>query len=59
MCIQFIQGRKRSDLESDTMLYALMRAIEIIGEAAAGLSQERRAAYPDIPWPQSSVCEIV
>ncbi len=32
----FVAGRERADLDSDTMLlFALVRAIEIIGEAAA------------------------
>ena len=30
--------------------YAIVKAIEIVGEAAANVGPETRAAYPDIPW---------
>src|SRR5262249_8467219 len=47
----FIAGRQRADLESDRMLlFALVRAIEIIGEAASRLSTEGRATMPSVPW---------
>jgi uncharacterized protein with HEPN domain len=49
--VQFIAGRQRSDLDTDQMLlFALVRAIEIVGEAASKVSEETRAAEPDIPW---------
>lgn len=49
----FVQGRSRSDLNADTMLtFALVRAIEIIGEAAARISADLRAGHPEIPWSQ-------
>lgn len=49
-------GRSRADLDSDRMLlFAVVRAIEVLGEAAARMSEERmseetRHATPDIPW---------
>jgi uncharacterized protein with HEPN domain len=47
----FVAGRQRSDLETDQMLlFALVRAIEIIGEAASKVSQETRSAENQIPW---------
>jgi uncharacterized protein with HEPN domain len=47
----FIASRQRVDLDNDRMLlFALVRAIEIIGEAASRLSPEARAAMPSIPW---------
>ena len=30
--------------------YALVKLIEIIGEAARAVSQETKAAHPEIPW---------
>lgn len=30
--------------------YAVIRALEIIGEAAAQIPAEIRAAYPNVPW---------
>lgn len=47
----FIAGRRRIDLDSDRMLlFALVRAIEIIGEAASKLSSEARTSMPSVPW---------
>jgi len=49
--IRFAEGRARRDLESDEMLlFALTRAIEIAGEAAARISTETKDAFPDLPW---------
>jgi uncharacterized protein with HEPN domain len=30
--------------------YALVKVIEIIGEAARAVSEEAKAAHPEIPW---------
>jgi uncharacterized protein with HEPN domain len=47
----FVSGRTRSDLDSDRMLvFALVRAIEIVGEAASKVSTETREAAGDVPW---------
>ncbi len=49
---RFLSGRERSDLDADRMLlFAVVRAIEIIGEAASQLSDATRAKAPEIPWP--------
>jgi uncharacterized protein with HEPN domain len=48
----FMAGRSREDLASDTMLqFAVVRAIEVIGEAAAQVSAEGRELVPTVPWP--------
>ena len=40
----FIDGRNRIDLDSDRqLLFAIVRAIEVAGEAAAKISPESRA----------------
>lgn len=47
----FVAGRRRQDLDTDVMLaFAIVRAIEIFGEAAARLSPETRASASDVPW---------
>lgn len=47
----FISGRARGDLDSDKMLrFALVRCVEIVGEAAGRLSNETRSLTPEIPW---------
>lgn len=49
--LDFVQGKARSDLDSETMLtFALIRAIEIIGEAATRLPVPLRDAHPEIAW---------
>lgn len=49
--LAFVAGRKREDLLHDRVLtLALLRSIEIIGEAASKISPEMRAAHPDVPW---------
>ena len=46
----FTQGKTRSDLDRDTMLlFALVRAIEVIGEAASRVSAEGRNELPQVP----------
>jgi uncharacterized protein with HEPN domain len=48
---RFVEGRDRSDLDSNDMLsLALVRLLEIIGEAAHGVSSELRAAHTEINW---------
>lgn len=48
---KFIHARTADDMETDDMLaYAVVRAIEIIGEAAAQVSPELRADTPQIAW---------
>ena len=48
---EFVGNRARGDLDSDRiLLFALMRAIEVLGEAAAKVSPETRAMTKDIPW---------
>jgi uncharacterized protein with HEPN domain/DNA-binding winged helix-turn-helix (wHTH) protein len=49
--VQFIAGRQRTDLDEDRMLlFALVRAIEILGEAASKISEETRAIHTGMPW---------
>ena len=51
--VQFSQGRSRGDLDSDRLFQlAMVRLVEIIGEAASRLSKETHAASANIPWPQ-------
>jgi len=48
---QFIDGRSRDDLDQDRMLlFSLVHAIEILGEAANKLSLDARTAAPQVPW---------
>jgi uncharacterized protein with HEPN domain len=47
----FVATRSRSDLDHDRqLLLALVKAVEIIGEAATRVSTETRLEHPKIPW---------
>ncbi len=49
--IAFAKDRTRADLDTDRKLnLSLVRLLEIIGEAARGISQEFRDSYPALPW---------
>ena len=49
--VGFTQGRCRADLDTDRKLnLSLVRLLEIIGEAAKGISPEFRKAHPDVAW---------
>lgn len=49
--MKFVAGRSRGDLDEDEMLlFALVRAIEIAGEAASKVSEDTRAGLPELPW---------
>ncbi len=47
------KGRKRADLDSDRQFnLALVRLLEIVGEAANRVPADQRAHIPEIPWPE-------
>lgn len=49
--MQFIAGRQRTDLDEDRMLlFALVRAIEVISEAASKVSADTQTTHTGIPW---------
>lgn len=49
--IQFVKDESRESLDKDEKLaLALVRLIEIIGEAAYKISREKQTDLPQIPW---------
>ncbi|MHB8845554.1 MAG: HepT-like ribonuclease domain-containing protein [Nitrospirota bacterium] len=49
--VAMVRGRSRADIDADRQLnLALVRLIEIVGEAAARTTERERGLYPDIPW---------
>ena len=51
--VGMMQGQVRADLDTDRKLnLALVRLLEILGEAANRVPPSDRAKYPQIPWPQ-------
>ena len=48
---QFMQGKSLEDLQNDAMLrYAVVKCLEIIGEAAYMLTLEFKESHPQTPW---------
>ena len=51
--LSFVKSRRREDLDDDRMLsLALVRLVEIMGEAANHVSESCQAKYFQIPWRQ-------
>jgi len=49
----FIDGMEFGDFIKDKKtIYNVVRAIEIIGEAAKNVPEQVRKKYPDVPWKQ-------
>jgi uncharacterized protein with HEPN domain len=49
--ISFLGNRSLEELMNDRMvLHAVVRSLEIIGEASAQLSETFRAAHAEVPW---------
>jgi uncharacterized protein with HEPN domain len=49
--LSFAEGRHREDLGSDRQLVmAVVKCVEIIGEAASRVSPQVQAETPEIPW---------
>lgn len=50
---ELTKGRSRADLDSDRLLnLALVRLLEVIGEAANSIPKEEQVNYPEISWAQ-------
>lgn len=49
--VEIVQGKTRQDLDNERLLnLAVVRLLEIIGEAANKIPQEECLKYPEIPW---------
>lgn len=48
----FTAGKTRADLEVDNTIigFAVVRALEVIGEAATQISSETRIMFPQVAW---------
>ena len=50
---KYMEGKTESDLSSDSMLFfAVVKNIEIVGEAAYKLTNEFKSAHSATPWRQ-------
>lgn len=49
--VEYAAGHERADLDSNRMLArAVVKAVEIVGEAADNVTDETRRRLPGIPW---------
>ena len=49
----YTRGRERTDLDTDEMrALAVVRLLEILGEAARAVTDATRTQLPEIPWRQ-------
>ena len=49
--MSFVRDKDRKSLDQDRMIVlAIIKDIEIVGEAASRISDETKQAAPDIPW---------
>lgn len=47
----FARGRVEADVSQDRQLtLALLKCVEIVGEAAARVGEDTRLRYPELPW---------
>ncbi len=52
--VAMIRGRSRADLDTDRQLnLALVRLVEVVGEAAARVPEDFRCRYSQVPWRQT------
>jgi uncharacterized protein with HEPN domain len=51
LAVAYVRGKTRGDFEDDIQCQdAVIRRLEIIGEAARHLSPETQDTYPQLPW---------
>jgi len=49
--MEFVEGMEYEDfIRDDKTIFAVIRAIEIIGEAVKNISENVKKVYPEIPW---------
>ena len=51
--LEFTKGKRRADFDKDRQLaLAVLKCIEIVGEASAAIGTATTSRYPEIPWQQ-------
>ena len=51
IALRFISGRTRTDIETNELLrFALVQAVQMMGDAASKVTPETRSAVSSVPW---------
>lgn len=51
LALEYVRGKTREEFFNDLQCQdAVIRRLEVIGEAARRISEETQASYPDLPW---------
>ena len=51
LALAYVSGKSKDEFLEDTQCQdAVVRRLEIIGEAAGRISDETKSALPDVPW---------
>jgi uncharacterized protein with HEPN domain len=51
--VELIAGKDKTELQHNRVLeLALIRLVEVVGEASANVSSAAQAKYSKVPWPQ-------
>jgi uncharacterized protein with HEPN domain len=49
--LEFCEGQTAESFAGDRLVgFAVVRAVQLIGQAARGVSEELQSAHPEIPW---------
>jgi uncharacterized protein with HEPN domain len=49
--LEYMKGKEKDEFSKDSLLQdAVIRRLEIIGEASSRISAETQAQYPHLPW---------
>ena len=53
--VAMVRARSRADLDADRQLnLALVRLVEVVGEAAARVPEDFRDRHPELPWREAA-----
>ncbi len=51
LALEYVRGKTREEFFNDLQCQdAVIRRLEVIGEAARRISEETQFSYPDLPW---------
>jgi len=59
-CIEFVRAATYDEFCADRMMHSSVeRPLDILGEAAGGVSEDSRLAHPEIAWKEIKAIRVV